>query len=57
MEKEEERKMSADEVSELVKQYELLGSREAREEAMEYMRFLKEEVERGSVSVQVGVRS
>ncbi len=46
MEREEDRKMSADEVSELVKEYELLGSQEAREEAVEYMRFLREEVKR-----------
>ncbi len=43
---EETLKISADEVSELVKEYELLSSREAREEAVEYMRFLREEVKR-----------
>ena len=46
MEREEERTMSADEVGELVKEYELLESREAREEALEYMRFLQEEIQR-----------
>ncbi len=46
MEREEERKVSVDEVSELVREYALLGSREAREEAMEYMRFLQEELQR-----------
>ncbi len=35
----------AEEVGELVRVYELLGSREAREEAMEYVRFLREELE------------
>jgi len=43
MERERETVVTADEVSELVKEYALLGSREAREEAMEYLRFLREE--------------
>ena len=43
---EETLKISADEVGELVREYELLGSREAREEAVEYMRFLQEELQR-----------
>ena len=44
MRTEEERKMSAEEVGELVREYALLGSREVRQEAMEYIRFLREEV-------------
>jgi len=47
---EEDLKITADEVGELVKEYELLGSREAREEAVEYMRFLREELVRGPSS-------
>ncbi len=49
MSEEEREAICAEEVGELVKEYELLGSREVREEAMEYMRFLREELERRSV--------
>ena len=42
---EEREAICADEVDVLVREYELLGSREVREEAMEYMRFLREERE------------
>ncbi len=44
MKLEEERRVSAQEVGELVREYALLGSREVWKEAMEYMRFLREEV-------------
>lgn len=47
-----EGKVPRDELKELVKEYELLRSREAREEALEYMRFLRSEVE----GFQVGSR-
>ncbi len=42
---EEREAICADEVGELVREYELLGSREVREEALEYMRFLREEMQ------------
>lgn len=39
-----EGKVPRDELKKLVMEFELLGSREAREEALEYIRFLREEL-------------
>lgn len=44
MRMQEQRTISVKEVDALVKEYTLLGSKEVRKEAMEYMHFLQEEV-------------
>ncbi len=50
---EEREAICAEEVGELVREYELLGSKEVRKEALEYMRFLREELGDGRAGESV----